>query len=77
MSQEITRHAVVMHSGGSGYVVRTAYLQTDGSWWIPNPYSQATPVKLYKRECDAEKLADKLNAEIRNRPIKVDDYATW
>ena len=60
---EVTRHAVVLHSSGhSGYVVRTAYQQADGTFWIPNPYQNATPVKLYTREHAAQALADKLNA---------------
>lgn len=60
-------HAVVMHSSGpeAGYVVRTAYLQADQTWWIPNPYGNAVPVRIFQRESAAQKLADKLNAQPR------------
>ena len=56
-------HAVVLHSSGnSGYVVRTAYLQEDGSFWLPNPYTQSNPIRVFKMEHAAQRLCDKLNA---------------
>jgi hypothetical protein len=57
------RHCVVMHSSGpeAGYCVRTGYVQADGTVWIPRPYTDVTPVKVYKREGPAQLLADKLN----------------
>lgn len=48
-----------------GYVVRTAYLQSDGTYWIPRPYGFAVPVKLYTHESVAQKACDKLNESLR------------
>lgn len=53
--------AIVEHSGGSGYVVRTAYELPDGTWWIPTPYVSANILKQYRRQADAERYAEKLN----------------
>jgi hypothetical protein len=59
--------AVVKHSAGVGYVVRTAYRNPHiEGWWIPSPYSKSTPVRVYFRESAAKKLADKLNSEASN-----------
>lgn len=70
---EKTKHAVVIwrdmngtEHPSEGYVVRTAYLQSDGSYWIPRPYNVSFPVKLYERESAAQKFADKLNAQSRD-----------
>lgn len=51
-------YVVVMHSEGSGYVVRTAY---DG--WLPKPYTDALRLKEYTTERYAQKCADRFNAE--------------
>jgi hypothetical protein len=48
-----------------GYVIRTAYEQADGTYWIPRPYGNVTPVKLYSRESAAQVFADNLNSEPR------------
>lgn len=49
-----------------GYVVRTAYLQEDGTHWIPRPYDRAHIVRIYKREYAAQRLADLLNGRKAN-----------
>ena len=56
-TEEIT-FGVYQHSSGpqGGFIPRTRY---DG--WAPAPYSQATPVKVYKRLSAAERHCDRLN----------------
>lgn len=49
--------AVVLHSAGSGYVVRK---WVDGRAWDQHNYKNAVPVKLYTSEYAAEKYAHKL-----------------
>ena len=49
-------YVVVMHSNGSGYVVRTRY-----AGYIPAPYQSAKVEKAFKSEAMAQKYADKLN----------------
>lgn len=64
------RYGVLEHSSGrsSGYVVRTGYLQDDGSVWFPAPYNATSghsgPVKVYKSAHYADKHADKLNGMV-------------
>ena len=58
--------AVVMHSNGSGYVVRTVY-END---WMPQPYTGATIIKRFSSEKLAQKHADRLNATRSNPPRK-------
>jgi hypothetical protein len=59
------RYGVFVHSSGAagGYVVRTGYLQPDGSVCWPSPYKGRQPVngKVYRRERAAQQAADKLN----------------
>jgi hypothetical protein len=67
--------------GGHGFVVRHAYPQTDGTFWIPNPYQNTPAKRTYKRECDAQKLCDKLNETYRlesaNNQFRREISAAW
>lgn len=58
MAETVKDYGIYLHSSGEsgGYVVRTRY---DG--WCPAPYSDASPIAVYKRLHAAEKYADKLN----------------
>lgn len=71
---EYTRYAVVMHSSGTGYVVRTAYFKVGRpGYWFPQPYTGATAYnnKFYVHESGAQRLADKLNLRQQN-PITIE-----
>lgn len=56
-AEEIVGYGIFQHSSGNGdHVVRTI---RDG--WCPSPYSDQTPLKVFKRETSAQAHADKLN----------------
>lgn len=55
------RFVVVKHSSGDGYVVRTGYIRSDDTIWIPEPYARAQQLKIFKQRNAAEKFADKMN----------------
>jgi hypothetical protein len=51
-------YAIVRHSSGQGFVVRTVY---DG--WLPAPYSNTQREAEYMYEKMAQKVADRFNAD--------------
>lgn len=51
-------YAVVRHSSGQGFVVRTVF---DG--WIPAPYSKAQREAEVMYEKMAQRIADRFNAD--------------
>lgn len=53
---------VFQHSSGAegGYVAREGWTKDDGEYGFSSPYSQQTPIHVYKRQHDAEKHAERL-----------------
>ncbi len=57
------RFVIVRHSSGAGYVVRTGYVNAEGTEvWVPNPYSGAYQIKVYKSRSAAEKFCEGMNS---------------
>jgi hypothetical protein len=61
MKDAMERFIIVRHSSGEGYVVRTGYIHSDGTIWIPQPYVAATQIKVFKQQKAADKFAEKMN----------------
>jgi len=62
--KEVTRHVVVLHSEGSGFVVRTGQVQADGRVALPYPYGDAEQLFVSKSEKIAQNKADRMNKEL-------------